>query len=196
MTEFTKGQPSDESGEAVAGLGLGAKETPASPPEPGRAEAVLPVFQLKKILVPVDFSSCSKKALQYAIPLARQFGAELMLLHVIEPAVVLPMSETLPQVIVEPDETARQNLEEFREAVGEGISSKTLMRSGSPHLEILDAAKELDIDLVILSTHGRTGLSHVLLGGTAEKVVRRLACPVLVVREHEHEFIRVGDFTG
>ena len=154
----------------------------------------MPVFQLKKILVPVDFSDCSKKALQYAIPFARQFGAELTLLHVIEPDVVLPAAETLPQFIAESPEAAQRSLEDLRETVGADIPSKLIMRKGIPHIEILEMANEIGTDLVILSTHGRTGLSHVLLGGTTEKVVRRAGCPVLIVREYEHEFIKVGEF--
>lgn len=162
----------------------------------GEAAGVLPVFQLKKILVPVDFSECSRKALQYAIPLARQFGAELTLLYVMEPLVLLPTAEALPQVMAESAEDAQASLEILRETVGDDLACQTLVRDGSPHLEIVDAAKALDIDLIILSTHGRTGLGHILLGGTAEKVVRRAGCPVLIVREHGHEFIHVGGFAG
>jgi len=149
-------------------------------------------FQLKKILVPVDFSKCSTKALQYAIPFARQFGAELMLLHVLSPAIVLPTAEAAPQgVIQESPAVARENLEELRESIGQDIPSRSLLRNGSPHVEIIDAAKEMDIDLIILSTHGHSGLTHILLGATAERVVRRASCPVLIVREHEHDFITV-----
>ena len=166
-----------------------------SPSESGKAAEVLPVFQLKRILVPVDFSKCSLKALQYAIPFARQFGAELTLLHVISPAVVLQTSELAPQGISEATAAAKEGLEELRKTVGPEIASRSLVRNGSPHIAIIDAAKELDIDLIILSTHGSTGLRHVLLGSTVEKVVRRAGCPVLIVREHEHEFIYVADFS-
>jgi universal stress protein A len=69
------------------------------------------------------------------------------------------------------------------------VPSRAVVQTGNPELAIVDAAKELGIDLIILSTHGRTGLSRVLLGSTAEKVVRHAGCPVLIVREHEHEFI-------
>ena len=66
---------------------------------------------------------------------------------------------------------------------------KTLVRTGSPADEIVDAAKEMGVDLIILSTHGRTGLKHLLLGSMTENVVRRAPCPVLVVREREREFV-------
>ena len=154
---------------------------------------MLPVIHLKKILVPVDFSNGSKKALQYAISFAGQFGAELTLLHIIQPAVTAPAFDTLPQEMAESTEDAEKSLAEFRRSVGEEIPTNSLIRKGSPHMEIIDAAKELEVDLLILSTHGRTGLSHVLLGSTAEKIVRRASCPVMIVREHEHEFIRVSD---
>jgi nucleotide-binding universal stress UspA family protein len=161
------------------------------PLESGGAARNLPAFQLKKILVPVDFSKCSAKALEYAVPFARQFGSELVLLHVIPPAVMLQTSEFATQGIYESMEAAKESLERMRQSVGDEISSRSLVRNGSPHVEIIDAAKELDIDLIILSTHGRTGLAHILLGATAERVVRRAGCPVLVVREHEHQFIHV-----
>jgi nucleotide-binding universal stress UspA family protein len=77
--------------------------------------------------------------------------------------------------------------------VGESVKGlvpvTSLVRMGDPSREIIAAAKELEIDLIILATHGRTGLSHFLLGSTAEKVVRRAGCPVLIVRDEEHEFL-------
>jgi universal stress protein A len=74
--------------------------------------------------------------------------------------------------------------------VGEGAAAETLLRVGRPETEILNTAREIDCDLIILSTHGRTGLAHVFMGSTAEQIVRRAGCPVLVVREREHEFLR------
>ena len=157
---------------------------------------ILPVFQLRRILVPTDFSKCAEKALQYAVPFARQFGAELILLHVIPPTVVLQTSEIMLQGVPETTEEAQVGLDELRNSIARDIASTAQVRRGSPAPEIVDAAKELDIDVIILSTHGRTGLSHVLLGNTVEKVVRRANCPVLVVREHEHEFIKVSEIAG
>lgn len=153
-------------------------------------------FQLKRILVPVDFSNCSRKALDYARPFAKQFGAELILLHVMEPFVALSVPEMLPEKTEWSAERVQGTLEELRAMVSDDIASRAMVRQGSPHVEIVDVARELDVDLIILSTHGRTGLDHVLLGSTAEKVVRRAACPVLIVREHEHEFIRIESATG
>ena len=157
--------------------------------ELGPEEAQLPaanVFSLKKILVPVDFSDCSKKALQYAIPFARQFGAELTLLSVVEPYPAVPeMAPTDFQTVGD----TRRELERMRETVPEAIRAKTLLRTGAPSTEIVDAAADLGTDLIIIATHGRKGLSRMMLGSTTEKVVRHARCPVLIVRETEREFI-------
>jgi universal stress protein A len=172
---------------------LNPTHTQHLPLESGGVARNLPAFKLKRILVPVDFSKCSAKAMEYAVPFAHQFGSELILLHVIPPTVMLQTSEFATQGIHESMEAAKESLERLGKSIGDKISSRSLVRIGSPHVEIIDAAKELDIDLIILSTHGRTGLAHILLGATAEKVVRRAGCPVLVVREHEHQFIHVCD---
>lgn len=156
-----------------------------------RAAATSP-FRMKKILVPVDFSDCSKKALQYAIPLARQHGAVLTLLHVVPPAYSageyggIDYAQLEASMRVSGDkELARLVAEEVR---GE-VSADSMVRVGPPVLEIIETAKTLPADVIVISTHGRTGLKHVLLGSVAERVVRHAPCPVLVVREIEHEFI-------
>jgi nucleotide-binding universal stress UspA family protein len=154
----------------------------------------LPVFKLKRILVPLDFSDCSKKALQYAVPFARQFGATLSLLYVIQP--YYPVSEMVPMdgELFEQRmrETSEAEMAALRKSLDPALKPSATIRSGTPHVEIVRAARNLKCDLIILSTHGRTGLSHVLMGSTAERVVRHANCPVLVLREHEHEFVKVG----
>lgn len=160
----------------------------AAPQETG----VLSGLHIGRILVPLEFSKCSSKALQYAVPFARGFGAELVLLHVIEPAVMINTVEVLPQNYVETGPEARQSLEAVQKTIGPGISSRIAVRVGSPHVEIVEAARELECDLIILSTHGRRGVEHLLLGSTAEKVVQRAGCPVLIVRESEREFVSAG----
>jgi nucleotide-binding universal stress UspA family protein len=157
--------------------------------ELGPEEAQIPaanVFGLKKILVPVDSSDCSKKALQYAIPFARQFGAELTLLSVVEPYPAVP--EMAPTDIETIGDT-RRGLEKLRESVTNTVRAKTLLRTGAPEIEIADAAADIGADLIIIATHGRKGLSRMVLGSTTEKVVRHAPCPVLIVREKEREFI-------
>ena len=150
-------------------------------------------FELKKVLVPVDFSPCSRKALQYALAFARQFRARLTLLHVV-PANYFIGSEFGPIDFPLPEKELRQGTERELAAVaarevGTAALVETVVRQGQPVQEIVRFAGEADIDLIILSTHGRTGLKHVLMGSVAENVVRYAPCPVLVVREFEHEFL-------
>ena len=167
-------------GNVVVELGSNERAIPGI--TTGRSPTSLPNFKLKHILLPVDFSDCSKNALQYAIPLARQFNAELTLLHVVE--TYRAFSPEIPLCDIPTAEAAHRA---FDGMVIE-IPFKAVVREGEPHIQIVAAAKELATDLIILSTHGRTGLAHILLGSTAEKVVRHAGCPVLIVREREHEF--------
>ena len=151
-----------------------------------RAITALPEFRLKQILVPVDFSECSRKALRYAIPFAKQFEAEITLVHVVQyPVGATEMMVGFGQIIDESKKALDAQLAEIKDFV----PSREILREGNPSVEIVRAATELDSDLIILSTHGHTGLAHVLLGSTAERVVRYAPCPVLVVREREREFI-------
>lgn len=149
-------------------------------------------FQLKKILVPTDFSACSQKALQYAIALAKQFSASLTLLNVVTP--VADVGELGMGTPVFPEGEIREysmsRLAALAKSdIGKQVSAATEVRVGQPVIEIIEAAREQQIDLIIMGTHGHTGLKHFLLGSVTENVVRHAKCPVLVVREREHEFI-------
>ena len=159
-------------------------------PAASSAPASPPVFQLKRILVPMDFSTCSEKALAYAVPFAKQFGAELTLLHVVQPYPPVPGMAPLDGELI-PD--LEKRLEVIRSTVDAEVPSEAMLLRGDPHLEIAKAAEKFGADLIILSTHGRTGLAHVLLGSTAERVVRHAGCPVLVLREHQRDFINTND---
>lgn len=150
------------------------------------------LFSLKKILVPVDFSDCSQKALTYAVQFAKEFGATLDVVHVVAPYYSGdPYGFTDFAPI---DQQVKANGEQRVAAlvlkqVPQGIPVETYVRMGRPASVITEVAKELDADLIIIATHGHTGLKHVLMGGTAEHVVRYAPCPVLTVREKEHEFL-------
>ena len=177
-----KFKPSAKTGQVT--LELEAREAEL-PPVP------LPEVNLKKILVPIDFSESSRKALHYAMSLAKQFHAEILLLHVVEivtpsPAVTFPESESLN---VKLHEEAAKRLSEWRHEVVSHAAVKAAVRGGIPYRDIVAAADESNIDLIILGTHGRTGLAHLLIGSTAERVVRHAPCPVMVVREREHDFV-------
>ncbi len=151
-----------------------------------------PTLNFKKILVPIDFSEVSRKALCYAASLARQFGGVTSVLHVIEPP---PYPEFgyahLPIKGAKLKQAAENQLEALRNQppLNSAVCATASVRNGNAVHEIVSEAEEQKADLIILSTHGHTGLAHMLLGSTAEKVVRHAPCPVLVVREREHEFI-------
>jgi len=151
-------------------------------------------FKLEKILVPVDFSDCSKKALQYAVPFARQFKAQMIFLH------VMPVHFTAGwefeagnyDPLIEGDarvQTERQLTTLIQQIVPARIPTRIEIRHGAPAIEIVDAAKELNAGLIIMSTHGHTGRIHAFIGSVAADVTRLAPCPVLVVREHEREFV-------
>jgi universal stress protein A len=150
-------------------------------------------LQLQSILVPTDFSTPSLKALRYAAALAAQFGAKLTLLHVVEP--IGPTPDFAYNPLVLDDEVVMANAKEQlqrlleRQGVDVALVERTLVRDGVPFNEISAAASRLKADLIVIATHGYTGLKHVFLGSTAERVVRHAPCPVLVVREDEREFI-------
>jgi nucleotide-binding universal stress UspA family protein len=149
-------------------------------------------LRLKKILAPIDFSPASKNALKYAVRFAEEFGGELTLLYVLEPApttsyMVIPGATAF----FEGDfATAEKNLRSLIASVRNGKIERPhwKVRTGVPSHEIVEAAKEMDVDLIIVATHGYTGWKHFCIGSTAERVVRAAPCPVLVVREKEHEF--------
>jgi nucleotide-binding universal stress UspA family protein len=153
-------------------------------------------IELKRILCPVDFSDNSLHALDYAIALAQRQEAELVLLHVVQPSL---LSASMDPFLPEYDMTVMENymdackrqLKELTERViaQDHPATTSALRTGTPFLEIVTAARELDSDLIVVGTHGRTGLAHVMIGSVAEKVVRKAPCPVLTVKHPEHEFI-------
>ncbi len=151
----------------------------------------LPEVKLKRLLVPVDFSDCSRKALHYAISFAKQFSSEVMLLHVVEALPPTPeLSERDTEAVrAEVHEEAAKELSSWRASVVSKASVKAIVREGTPYREIVAAADEDNVDLIIIGTHGRTGMAHLLMGSTTERVVRHARCPVLVVREREHDFV-------
>ncbi len=188
-----KVKPSAKRGRVVVEVGRTEDELlRGSPAVPASATS----FELKHLLVPVDFSPCSRKALQYALAFARQFRARLTLLHVI-PTNYFVGSEFGPVDFPLPEAELREAGERELAAmairdVGKAAAVATVVRQGPPVQEIVRFARETNADLILLSTHGRTGLKHVLMGSVAENVVRYAPCPVLVVREFEHEFLGSG----
>lgn len=150
------------------------------------------MISIRQILLPLDFSETSLTATQYAAELAVQFSAELHLLHVIEdPQVYVPMFDSSPMPSQQEFETyAQERLDAW--LLPEKANSLTVHRRwihGNPFVEIVRDAKQQDVDLIVLGTHGRGFAAHLLLGSVAEKVVRKAPCPVLTVRPDDHQFV-------
>lgn len=181
-------KPSKLQGKVVMEVGDGDSDRLSKPPTASP-------FRLRKIFVPTDFSDCSKKALQYAVPFAKQFNATLILLHVV-PRHSSIDGETYPvdcELTLEKDlrENARRKLDELaKEFPLHEFPVQIETCLGATGVEIAREAKKLEADLIVISTHGRTGRAHALAGSVAENLVQLAPCPVLVVREHEHDFIR------
>jgi len=142
---------------------------------------------IQRILVPIDFSVHSKNALRLAIPLAEQFGATLRLIYVVEPTVYpadLGFGQVvLPEVEEELRERGFSELKALMAAeIGERARASATVRTGKPHQEILFEAEQQKIDLIVVASHGHTGVEHILFGSTAMRIVRLATCPVLTVR--------------
>jgi nucleotide-binding universal stress UspA family protein len=148
----------------------------ASHPSPG----------LKSILVPIDFSECGFKALEYATVLAQKFHAKLILLHVVEPA-VFPQNYLVNSSTVDEAnrnliaETSERLAQEKQRLCARGLVIEILVRIGHAQSDISDTANATAVDLIVMGAHGNSGLKQLLLGGTAERVLRHSRCPVLTV---------------
>jgi universal stress protein A len=149
-------------------------------------------FRLKNILVPIDFSDCSKKALQYAIPLAQEHDAKLTAVYVVPTTYGVGEYGGIDYSSIRAEARIHSEMrlaDLVAQEVACRVPTDTLVCSGSPAPEIVEAAKDLPADLIVISTHGYSGLKSMFLGRVAEHVVRAAPCPVLVVRENEHEFL-------
>lgn len=143
----------------------------------------LPARRIKRILVATDFSAASKQAAEYAAALAESTGAEILLMHVIDS---LPYSVTDTFTVIDHRRALRKTasflLDTVREELARnGIAVKTRLAMGTAHEEIVRSARKDKADLIVIGTHGRTGVVHVFLGSVAEKVVRLADCPVVTV---------------
>ena len=151
------------------------------------------MITLNTILVPSDFSECSDEALAYGLELARRFNAKVHLLHVVQDPATQPWAaEGFAAPVIEVvDEWQRQADARLRALVPDADRARVIVTTtvATPYAEILAYAEEHDVDLIVMGTHGRSGVSHLLLGSIAERVVRRAPCPVLTVRRPEHGFV-------
>lgn len=144
------------------------------------------VKAFKRILVPTDYSDLSLAALDYALLFSQVFGAEIVLLHTLDTIPVLAldtMDLTTETVIYETEQNAKKDLHLFAISRAGNIPNLVeLVRRGVAEDQIVQVAREENIDLIVMATHGRSGLAHVLLGSVAEKVVQRSSVPVLTVK--------------
>jgi universal stress protein A len=162
--------------------------------EPGNTRLINkvngPITALKEILVPIDFSECSKYALRYAVAFAEQFEARITLLAVVQDvrtSFELGNPDYLDQ-LENRKKSYQQELKKLSMKELGKFPSAVLIRCGRPYEEIVKAASDLNSDLIVISTHGQMGLRKVELGSTAERVIRHAPCPVLVIREKERGF--------
>jgi len=143
-----------------------------------------------RILCPIDFSPPSEQALRHAEEVARTFGSELVVAHVVEP-MIYPVAYGMPPVApIDYEDAARASAQTALAPIVErlaqaGVKASALVDTGAASMRICELVKDKGFDLVVLATHGYTGLKHVLLGSTAERVVRHCTCPVLTVKVHD-----------
>ena len=152
------------------------------------------MIKLKKVLVPTDFSESARHALTYGISFAREYEAELTLLHVVENLTVGYASDLFPvpmaEVFQEISGYARAELTKLGAEVRKrDVAVAEQVVQGKPSAEIIRFARETEVDMIVLGTHGKGVLDQALFGSTTERVVRRAPCPVLTVRLSEHEFV-------
>ena len=146
-------------------------------------------MNIRSILLPTDFSECGNYALSYAASLARTFKASIICLNVIEPIVPTVgysgMTEPMPiaDIAEQMEDSAERELPKLAECDEcAGLNVEEMVAHGEAASEIVRVAKERAVDLIVIASHGRTGLGRILFGSTAEAVVRHAACPVLVVK--------------
>ena len=154
------------------------------------------MIELKKILVPTDFGEAADAALNYARAFARNFGASIDVLHVVEDVSARLLAG---EMYVAVPQRLQQDVEDAaRKQLGERLIDndpqplpvqRVVVASNAPAASIVNYAKETGIDLIVMGTHGRGPMAHLLMGSVAERVVRLAPCPVLVVRHPEHEFV-------
>lgn len=160
-------------------------------------------IDLRKILVPTDFSESAEQAFLHAAAIARWSGAELIVLHVVEKFMdhslvysdMWPFQKPVRQYYKELEERTAARLDaQVEKLVGPGVTFRVIVTTGAPPGEIVQAAEREGVDLVVIATHGRGGIAQALLGSTTDRVLRKAPCPVLVIRSGAPGFVRAeGD---
>ncbi len=149
-------------------------------------------MEIRRILCPVDFSDISERALRYTVNFAKKHNAAIKLFHVIEylPGMdhylilALPPQEIMQKLREKAEERLAELVREFRD----NTPLEYEVREGKAFVEIVAMAREMDADLIVISSHGKTGLAHILIGSVAEKVSRKAPCSVLIYRDKGSRF--------
>lgn len=154
------------------------------------------MIKLDRILVPTDFSDFSKPALLYGCAMAARFEAELHLLHVVpDPAMLVPEAAafSVETMQAQSESLLKEAQAALQKLPPDGWENKNTIirevRVGAAFMEIIEYARDKSIDLIVIGTHGRSGLMHVLMGSVAERIVRKSPCPVLTVKPEGHQFV-------
>lgn len=148
------------------------------------------MITIERILLPTDFSECSERARLYACELAKRFGSEIHLFHVVPPTVLPGYAGPVPETFANPEDAARETLDQwYIPAFSEAKGVVRAISLGTPFVEIVRYARNQNIDLIVMGTHGRSGVAHALIGSVTERVVRKAPCPVLTVRPEGHQFV-------
>lgn len=150
------------------------------------------MIKLKKILCPIDFSACSIHALSYAIDLSTKNKASLHLIYVVETH-VNDTRDILNQIDLLLDDTQSDVLKIrlislIPDNIQKSITIETIVVKGIPYIEIVKTARDKQMDLIVMGTHGRTGLEHILIGSVAQRVIQKAPCPVFSIRLPEQVF--------
>jgi len=154
------------------------------------------MIQLNRILVPTDFSEFSQPAMDHGCAIAARFAAQLHLLHVVpDPAMLVPEAAafSVESMQAQTDAMVAEAQSQLAALPADGWDDGQPVvrevRVGTAFMEIIDYAREKDIDLIVIGTHGRSGLMHILMGSVAERIVRKASCPVLTVKPKGHQFV-------
>lgn len=169
---------------------------PTAKPPASASTAPPPGIDLKKILVPLDFSESAETAFSFAVDLGAKFNAELILLHVVELAQFSHYVASYPDFAPQPLDLAEMEARTRKDAearlkpfserlLARGVRVHARVRTGFASPEIIQAAKDENVDCIVIATHGYSGLTHFLMGSTTERVIRHAPCPVMVVRLKE-----------
>ncbi len=150
-------------------------------------------MKIKTILFPTDFSNGARAAMDHAISLAKDYQAKLILLYVIQDISIaewyIPSSLSVGELVEDMEKSAWREMDKWVAEISERVKDiEKMVVRGVPFVEIIQIAQKKNVDLIVIGTHGRTGIDHMLFGSTAEKVVRKSSCPVLTVRIVGKEF--------